>query len=218
MTVQKARKRAIRARMDKTGERYTAARAHVVKPQAIGAPKGVDLGRPDEKVRAATGKGWDEWFAILDRWGATRRTHTDIARHLSTELGVPGWWAQTVTVGYERGRGMRGVNERVGGGYAVSVSKTVPGAPEDLLREFTDARKRNRWLGSGTLKPRPFKGKTARFDFRDGQSRVEVVIVPKDGARTTVFVTHVKLQGRDAVESMRAFWKERLAELAARLK
>lgn len=30
----------------------------------------------DEAARAATGKGWREWFAILDEWEAAARGHT----------------------------------------------------------------------------------------------------------------------------------------------
>src|ERR671922_201454 len=105
MTTNKAQKRATRARMAKTGERYTAARRHVVKPQEELPAEA--LIRPDEAVRQNTGKGWREWVSILDDWGARERTHRDIARHLQEEHGVPGWWAQTVTVGYERARGMR---------------------------------------------------------------------------------------------------------------
>ena len=52
-----------------------------------------------------TGKGWDDWFRVLDGWDATSRSHTEIARYVNGEHGVDGWWAQSVTVGYERARG-----------------------------------------------------------------------------------------------------------------
>src|SRR5687767_6681815 len=100
MTENKARKRAIRARMAKTGERYTAARRHIVKPNDLPTPL-ADLGRSDDAVRRGTGKGWNEWLRILDSWGATEHPHREIARYLSEEQGVGGWWAQSVTVGYE---------------------------------------------------------------------------------------------------------------------
>jgi hypothetical protein len=61
----------------------------------------------DAPSGAAPGKGWSEWFRILDAWGSTKRSHWEIARYLRSRDGVGGWWAQTVTVGYERARGMR---------------------------------------------------------------------------------------------------------------
>jgi len=218
MTEDKARKRSIRTRMAKTGESYTAARRHVVKSKE-GPPTrlSVDLGKSDETIRRGSGKSWDEWFAILDAWGAEEHTHTEIARHLHEEHEVSGWWAQTVTVGYERGRGMRGVNQRTSGFY-VGVSKTVPVGVNMLFEEFTDTRKRNLWLEPGTLRKRTSQpGKSARFDFRDGESRVHVYFVSKSKSKASVNVQHERLSDEEAVEEMRAFWKERLGELAHRV-
>ena len=61
----------------------------------------------EEAVRSKTGKGWDEWFSILDRSDVKDKGHTAIARHLRDELGVNAWWAQAVTVRYEYERGLR---------------------------------------------------------------------------------------------------------------
>lgn len=121
MTRDKAQKRATRARMGKTGERYTAARRHVVKPPE--ELRAEDLGHTDAAIRQNTGKGWREWLSILDGWGARERKHGDTVARLMKEHGVPGWWAQAVTVGYERARGMRAKYQRATG-FTVSVSKT----------------------------------------------------------------------------------------------
>jgi hypothetical protein len=218
MTEDKARKRSIRTRMAKTGESYTAARRHAVKSKEAPNPRqSVDLGKSEESIKRGSGKSWDEWFAILDFWGAKERTHTEIARYVNEEHRVPGWWAQTVTVGYERGRGMRGVNERTNGFY-VGVSKTLPVGVNRLFEEFTETRKRNRWLEPGTLRTRTTQpGKSARFDFRDEGSRVHVYFVSKARSKASVHVQHERLPDEGAVEKMRAFWKGRLAELALRV-
>jgi hypothetical protein len=210
MTEDKARKRATRKRMAKTGERYTAARRHLTPTQEPAA----DLPVSDASVRRGTGKGWDEWFRILDRWGGTSRTHGEIVRYLHEEQGVPSWWSQSVRVGYERARGMR-VPHQTTKGFQVSVSKTFPVGVGRLFREFADAPRRRRWLETGTLKVRTTQpGKSARFDFRDGPSRVEAYFAGKGPSKSTVTVQHVLLPHRKAVEEMRAFWKERLARLA----
>ena len=218
MTEDKARKRSIRTRMSKTGESYTAARRHVVKSKEEPSPKAsADLGKSDETITRGSGKSWDEWFGILDSWGANERNHTEIARFVQEEYEVPGWWAQTVTVGYERGRGMRRVNERPNGFY-VGVSKTLPIGVKQLFEEFTDTRKRNRWLEAGTLRTRTSQpGKSARFDFRDGESRMHAYFVSKGRSKASIHVQHERLSDEEAVEEMRAFWKERLTELAKRV-
>ena len=51
----------------------------------------------DEAVKAKTGKGWEEWFKILDARVEQLREHH----------GLSPWWAQTVTIRYERERGLR---------------------------------------------------------------------------------------------------------------
>src|SRR5262245_13658809 len=56
----------------------------------------------EEAVRGATGRGWDELFALLDAWRAADRGHGEIAAWLADEQGMDGWWSQAVTV--ERGR------------------------------------------------------------------------------------------------------------------
>ena len=212
MTEQKARKRAVRARMTKTGERYTAARRNVIDtptepplPPRVSEPL-----HSEETVRGATGKGWDEWFRILDAWGATERRHGEVAGYLREQHGVSSWWSQSVAVGYERARGLRAANQGVSG-FHVSVSKTVPVPVDRLFREFVEGA----WLEPGTLTPRTTRPpRTARFDFRDGASRVVVGFEAKGDAKSTVAVLHERLSDAGAVEEMRAFWKERLTRLA----
>jgi hypothetical protein len=199
--------------MAKTGERYSAARRHVVKPRE--ELRAEDLGQTDANVRQNTGKGWREWFRILDTWGAKERTHTDIVRYLMGEYGVPGWWSQSITVGYERARGMRAKYQSVAGFFQVSVSKTFPIGVGKLFNAFAETPKRNRWLERGTLKVRKtLKNRSVRFDFRDGTSRVVVSFDPKGRSKTTVAVQHERLPDARAVEEMRGMWKDHLKRLA----
>ena len=232
MTIDKARKRAVRTRMHKTGERYAAARRHIVAAtdDAAGAAGAADSEAPlpplpprvaeptlsEAAVRKGTGRGWDDWFRVLDAWGATTKGHPAIARYLREEHAVPGWWAQSVTVGYEWARGLRARNE-VPGGYQVSVSRTIAAGAEDVWRDFVEPARRNRWLATGTLRTRPGTGtlgKSARFDGPDGRP-VTIWLEPK-GARSSVSVTCERLVGPDEVEAERAAWRARLADLAER--
>jgi len=64
-------------------------------------------GISDDRILEQTGKRSAEWYALLDAWDGPAKGHTAMARYLRDELGIPGWWAQNVTVRYEWERGMR---------------------------------------------------------------------------------------------------------------
>jgi hypothetical protein len=51
----------------------------------------------DAKVRAATGRGWDEWCAVVEAWDGDHDDHGAIAAFLVEVHEVPGWWAQTTS-------------------------------------------------------------------------------------------------------------------------
>ena len=218
MTTDKARKRAVRSRMQKTGERYAAARRNVVREASL-APLPPRLGEPpvsEAAIRKGTGRGWDDWFRILDEWEGTSHSHTEIARYVNREHGIDGWWSQSVTVGYERARGMRAIHERPEG-FEVSVSKTIDMPQLEAWRAFVEPKRRARWLdlplrmrtGTRTM------GRSARFDVPSEGTRVNVLFDAKGDDRSVVTVTHVKLAGADDVAAHRAEWKERLGRLAA---
>ena len=220
MTTDKARKRAVRARMSKTGEAYTAARQHIIKPTPEPAPLPPRVAEPevsDASVLAATGRDWDAWFRILDDADLLTKGHTFIAAWLVKERAVDGWWAQTVTVGYERARGLRSVNQRPDG-YYVSVSKTVDVDAAAAFACVTDPVRQASWLEPGTLRLRASTApRSARFDFQGGPTRVAAFVVAKGSGRAAVTIEHSRLATADDVESTRAFWRERLSALAATL-
>src|SRR5262245_2781196 len=109
----KDRKRIIRARMKKTGESYTTARAHVLskkKSDAREAPAtelAALAGMKDDVISAKTGRTWQQWVRTLDTDGAAAMPHRAIAALVHEKYDVGDWWAQSVTVGYERIKGLR---------------------------------------------------------------------------------------------------------------
>lgn len=211
MTEKKALKRRVRARMDKTGERYTTARAHVAREQETEPEPDLSGLASDDALAAATGRGWEEWFAVLDGWNADERTHTEIARHLATEHGVPGWWRQTVTVGYERARGLRAKHERPDG-FSVSVSRTIAAPAARLHAAFTDERERERLVPG--LVPRPSRARlVARFDRQSDGTRIVTSFEEKGAAKGTVHVQIDRLADAGAAERAKAEWRDLLDRL-----
>ncbi len=83
-------------------------------------------GLSDEALVKATGKPWASWFELLDAAGAKGWKHPEIARWLHEEHGVPNWWSQSVTVGFEQERGLRVPGQLADGSFEASVSKTYP--------------------------------------------------------------------------------------------
>ena len=202
MTRQKSFKRLVRARMEKTGESYTAARAVLL---AAEEPDGW-LATSDERIRERTGRGWEEWFDRIDEWGEL--THREIAKRIAGELGIDplAWNAQAITMSYERTRGGRQAGQR-DDGFAVTATKTLPVPVEQLFDAF---------LAQGELRERTStRPRSARFDWLGGESRVNAVFVAKGEASSSVSVEHRRLADPDEAERMKAFWRERLTQLAS---
>ena len=173
----------------------------------------------DAEIRRRTGRGWEEWFDLLDEWGAADRTHREIARWVAGQLGIEPlvWEAQAVTLSYERARGGRAVGERADG-FAITAQKTVAAPAERLFDGFVDEALRARWLPDARLRERTAtRPRSARFDWGDGKSRVNVVFDAKSDAKSTVFVEHARLGDADQAAEMRAWWRERLSALKAQL-
>jgi hypothetical protein len=213
MTKRKSFKRLVRSRMEKTGESYTTARTALLAAEATKGTEGATLTMSDEAIRRRTGRGWEEWFDLLDEWGAAERPHRDIARWVAQDQGIDGWSAQSVTVNYERARALRAVGEHVDG-FAVSASKTVAVPVERLYEAFVDRSLRKRWLPDGKLRVRTAsKSKSARFDWGDGGTRVNVGFTAKGDTKSTVALEHARLANAKEAERMKAFWRDRVAAL-----
>lgn len=215
-------KRLVRTRMAKTGESYTAARAHLLRhePEARPPlpPKYEALaGMSDDTVRARTGRDWPGWVRALDEAGAAGLPHRDIAHHLADEHALTPWWSQMVTVGYERLRGLRDVGQRRGGAYEISKSKTVPVPVGTLYRAFADPESRSRWLDDPGLTIRnAHENRTLRMRLAD-ETPVEATFVAKGEVRSTVTIQHRSLPDKESADRMRVVWSERLTALATLL-
>src|SRR3977135_376892 len=92
MPLNKDLKRLVRARMTKTGEAYTAARAHIIKkPKTATVSKAAlpavnktidyakKAGTSDATIKAKTGCTWERWVHTLDHHGAQEMSHREIA-------------------------------------------------------------------------------------------------------------------------------------------
>jgi hypothetical protein len=177
-----------------------------------------------------TGHGLEHWFAVLDKFGAVEQGHTASARHLYEDHGVDGWYAQGITVSYERERGVRAVNQRCDGAFEVSVSKTVNAKTKQVVKAFTDPRTRASWASEADAKLAGALGKgigdkkskgfvirpdgLARFRYKWNDTTVQLYMIPKPGDKVAITVQHTKLPSGDSVELYRGQWKTALGLLA----
>jgi hypothetical protein len=227
-------KRLVRARMQKTGESYTAARAillqkpaprrKVATTTAIKTPPTEPVpdhaalaGMSDAAVKAKTGCPWARWVKALDHAEAHTWPHREIAAFVQEKYGVSGWWAQTVTVGYERIKGLRAIGQRRGGSFEASKSATFAVSVADLFAAWRDSGARARWLGDvGLTVRKATPNRSMRITWNDG-SAVDLWFTGKGAAKSQVQVTQRKLPDRAAAENAKAFWAEKLDTLRGAL-
>jgi hypothetical protein len=222
MTENKDLKRLVRARMKKTGEAYTAARAQIArKPRAktpvvpAATPKeyATLAGMSDAIIKEKTGCTWGKWVKSLDYHGAEEMSHRDIAALVSEKYKVADWWTQAVTVGYERIKGLRARGQRRDGTYEATKSRTFDVSVVTLFDAWADASTRKRWLDDGNVKVRTAsRPKSMRLGFDDG-TIVAVGFMPKGKAKSAVAVQHMKLTDRKSADRLKQYWSERLDTL-----
>jgi hypothetical protein len=234
MTVDKDRKRIIRARMQKTGESYTTARTHILsiskkseRERTTGAPAAATgaaaaapsidyaalAGMSDDKVSAKTGRTWQEWVRVLDGDGAAKMAHRDIAGLLSETHGVGDWWSQTVTVGYERIKGLRDRGQRRDGAYEAGKTKTFNVPVKTVFDAWASDTMRRRWLkGVKTTVRTSTSPKTVRLQWPDN-TIVVIGITSKGDTKSVVSVVHTKLPDKAASDAVKKEWTTHLDEL-----
>jgi hypothetical protein len=166
----------------------------------------------EEVIRANTGRGWEDWRGLIDAWPGHAEGHGAVAAWLQEEHGVPGWWAQSVTVGWERITGRRLPHQVADGTFTAnrSATITVDAALLEMSLRDPDALEELFPGLSLSLRSRP-TSKTVRIAFEDGMALIAVY--RRDHGRATVHVSHEKLTTPQAVEHWKGFWGRWLSAL-----
>jgi hypothetical protein len=166
----------------------------------------------DDAVKAKTGMDWYGWFKLLDKAEAAKLPHKDIANLLYAEHKVPGWWAQMVTVEYERARGLREKHEQTGG-FSVSASKTINAPLGKLFAAASDSKVRKKWFPETNFKPSSeTKNKYFRGAWKNG-ARLEIGFYAKGSGKSQIAVQVNKLAKKSDVDRERVVWKKALEKL-----
>lgn len=170
----------------------------------------------DEAVTKATGKPWNEWFALLKKAKADKLSHKEIARRLSDDHGVSGWWAQSITVEFERFIGRREPGQTSAGDYQSAISKTVEGSVDDALKTWQRQVRGRTDFDGVSFAGKPAVSKTEkwrywRVNLEDG-GKITVTIGSKPDGKALFAINHDKLADRRAISRWKAYWTGFLKE------
>lgn len=190
--------------------------ARRIRPARGTADRKRDPGASDAAVLRAMGKTWAQWVAVLNRAGAAKHTHTEIARRVHERFGLSGWWSQSVTVGCERLTGRRALHQRPDG-YSVSASKTVAVPLTDLFAAWHNAGRRARWLPEPVTIRKITPTKSLRLTWKDDKTILAVSFYPKGKSKAQVALVHPRLKSRTEAARMQAYWRTALDKLRAML-
>ena len=221
MPTEKDLKRLVRARMKKTGESYTAARAQILnkriaptvrlKADATNIAANVAVrdyaklaGMSDAKVKEATGCTWERWVKALDKAGAANKSHSEIAK-IVRFYKAGSWWTQMVTVGYERIRGLRAKGQQRSGSYQTTKSRTVNVPLAQLYTAFTDVGSRRQWLDANATIKSASPKKRVRLAWDDGTTAI-VGFYARGPRKSMVAVQHERLPSKAAADAMKEKW------------
>lgn len=180
-------------------------------PRLAAAKKSASIS--DVAVKAKTGKGWKEWFALLDKAGARKMAHPDIARLLGSKYKCPSWWRQMVTVEYERARCLR-EKYQTPSGFHAGRSITIRAPIAKLFDAWQDSAARRRWLPDPDFTIRKANAnKSMRITWVDGKTNVEAMFYSKGPKKSLLTVDITKLSDAKAVAQWKTYWGDALAKL-----
>lgn len=188
----------------------------------------------EETVLEKTGKSRAEWHAILDAFGCKEKGHKESANYLHDEFKISFWWAQSLTVDYERAKGIREIGQRSGGKFAVNVTKTIAApaakvweawADQGLVSKWFTSEHRHEFIEGGGYKnadgdrgvyKRIVPYERIQFTWENEKhcpgTLVIVQFTPK-GEKTAVAITHEKIADKKGSEDMKEGWNWALTSL-----
>ncbi|OGT83727.1 MAG: hypothetical protein A3H91_11565 [Gammaproteobacteria bacterium RIFCSPLOWO2_02_FULL_61_13] len=187
----------------------------------------------EDSVRAATGRGLDEWFSLIDARGGENLGRRAIGDWMNGELKIAPWWTGTITCEYEIARGQV---EKDGQpkGYTICVTKGIKADAGRCYDAFTGSALLDKWFGGNNrielkeagrwqngdgnaatirkLNP----GRNIRLNWEDAGLTMPTPVEIKfkgTAGKCTVMVTIDRLQTRAEADGYREAWGRSLDQL-----
>ena len=167
----------------------------------------------DDAVKKSTGKTWRQWISILNKAGAKKMEHKQVAELLYKKYGLSGWWSQMVTVQYEQDIKGRKKHETKSG-FQVSKSTTLLYPATKIFNSINSPLNRIVWLmDPGFTITKSNKDKSIRAKWVDRKSNVEFQLFAKENNKTQLVVQHNKLSSAKEAEKMKTYWNKQFNNL-----
>jgi len=101
---------------------------------------------------------------------------------------------------------------------ALSATKTIAVPVERLFEAFEDEALRERWLPGAEMRLRTATApRSARYDWEDGKTRINVGFTSLADGRSRVALAHERLPDADSADEMKAWWRAQVAALTVLL-
>lgn len=167
----------------------------------------------DEAVKKSTGKTWKNWFLLLNKAGAKKMEHKDIAQLLYKKYGLSGWWSQMVTVQYEQKIKGRKKHQTTSG-FQISKSITLSTSVTKIFNTINSPLKRIVWLTDPAITiTKSTKNRSIRGKWIDKKTNVEFQFYPKENSKTQLVVQQSKIKSAKEAEKMKRYWGKQLNNL-----
>jgi uncharacterized protein YndB with AHSA1/START domain len=167
----------------------------------------------DEAAKKSTGKTRKQWFSILNKSGAKKMEHKQVAKLLHEKYGLSPWWSQMVTVQYEqeiKGRKKHEMQD----GFQISKSTTLTASVTKTYNMINSPIKRIVWLKDPAITiTKSTKDKSIRGKWIDGKSNVEFQFYPKGDGKTQMVVQQSRIKSSKEAEMMKTYWRKQLNNL-----
>ena len=178
-----------------------------------GGERGDRGGRSGGALQRTTGRDRDEWFGVLDAWGAARRPYREIAEWLTGSHGLSAWWAQKLIVEFEEERGLRPTGICSNGTFEVGARKMIAVPAQRAFEALADAGVRNAWLPGVRLDETASEpGRSVGFGAGDG-SRVQVELILRGPCKTLVAVRQLRIGDAASAAQTKKHSRQRLTAL-----
>lgn len=173
-------------------------------------------------ITEKTGRSLEEWTDLLDRAGFREKPHRDIASYLNKNQDLSSWWAQEVTVQYEKDAGRRVTGQTEKTGFQLGVSRTLRTSAGDLWNWLTSEKGRIWFSGTDSegieTEPKVLKERShLRLRWKlpgwTHFSTLQIRIAAKGTANTTLTVHQEKLADQETRERMLGYWKEKMDQI-----
>ena len=193
--------------------------------------------KPLDAIAAETGRSLREWVALLDAFGGPGKGRRELGNHLYDVYKLDPWWIATLNIEYEAAHGLREKDGRARG-YTICATKSIKATPQQCFDACASTDALDGWLGEGhaldfrdggslrnadgnlaTIR-KVTPGKAIKLIWTQPDAAcdtpVEIKFQPT-AAKTTVMVTHDRLQSRAEADGMRRAWSMALERLKAAL-